>query len=80
MQEIIVPIINKLLFFFKITLGGYLFDSTGNNLNINAGSLAYYANVIYQFTIQTAYLGITYSQVVTIQVGQFDALPITNLG
>ena len=51
-----------------------------NDLNINAGSLAYYENVIYQFTIETTYLGLTYSQLVTIKVGQFDALPVINLG
>ena len=58
---------------------GYSFDATGNNLIINGGSLFYFSDAVYEFTVQTTYSGVTYSQLVTIQISTADALPIPNL-
>lgn len=80
-NKIIKPFQQKNIQNIKILFikGGYLFDAAGNNLAINGGSLAYYADVVYEFTVQTTYMGVTYSQLVTIQISTADALPIPNL-
>jgi hypothetical protein len=62
-------------------IGEYSFDSSGNVLNINKGSLLFNSNInMYQFRVETIYLNETYSQIFSIQVDPFSSvLPVANL-
>ncbi len=62
-------------------LGEYSFDSSGNVLNINKGSLIYNSNInMYQFRVETIYLNETYSQIFSIQIDPLSTvLPVASL-
>ena len=58
---------------------GFSFDSTGNTLTINSGSLLYSPSIVYQFIIQTVYMSTIYSQEVTFQIDSASIVPIASL-
>ena len=64
---------------FLIFKDGFSFDSTGNQLTINSGSLFYSPNILYQFLVKTDYLEITYSQIITLQIDPASVIPIASL-
>ena len=69
---------NNWCFYFN-SKDEYSFDASGNSLIMNPGSLKYYVNTSYEFTITCLYMDTIYSQVVSVNIDPAGSLPIVSL-
>lgn len=71
---------NQTCFDYSVNLASlYSFDSTGNVLTINPGSLAYQPLRQYEFLVQTTFEGGKFAQVVRVSVDQISQIPVAGL-
>ena len=62
--------------------GDYSFDSSGNKLIVAAQALKYLSSSVnsYQFTVQTVYMGLTFSQQLSVQIsGSYNNVFLASL-
>ena len=83
-MALIVKILQKYIFKYKCVIifnfeDGFSFDSTGNVLTINNGSLKYSPGIAYQFTVETIYMSKNFMQIFIIEIDMNEEVPIANL-